>query len=344
MMNIDRRNLERVLFKLTMWLIVFCSIIAIATKAMFHRPGAVPAHYLLIIAMVAAFLSIIVPNLESYILSRVSEISVGGFKLVVAQAATIQELLKVERLTPNKNVERAPSDHPFPVAELKGFQLYEYEKFSHKLYHVVDQIKEPNDLSPDLRENYRGLLKHVGDAAFAMKHYTKYLEIVLHLKQFTDRELSAHELYLIGHAYLWAADEQPVLDQQRDYWQQSVPFLSAAMKANPYEVKYPFNLGVGLLSLGKYDKAIELMQTCINMDSELMLPWATWNIACGLKRQGNNNEVLEKLRGIPIGLWWPGIAKDDWFKDSKNPEFENSFKALCEEKIAAFKKENPALN
>ncbi|HWP42730.1 MAG TPA: hypothetical protein VNO14_05815 [Blastocatellia bacterium] len=291
--------------------------------------------------MVAALLALLVPHLDSYILSRITEINVGGVKLVIAQAETIREQLKIEEIQPHSMLESDhPSDQPFPVAELKGFQRYEYEKLSYRLYQVFDQIKDPRALSPDLKVNYRELLRHVGKAAFAMKHYTKYLDIVLHLRQFPDEELSDEDMFLMGHAYLWAADEQIEASKKKNYWEKSIPFLRAAMKKNPDEVKYPFSLGVSLLSLGNYNGGIKLMETCMNIN-ESITPWAKWNIACGLKKLGKDNKAMETLEEIPPGLWWQGIAKDDWFKDSKNSQFEASFKTLCERKIAEFSQTRP---
>jgi tetratricopeptide (TPR) repeat protein len=326
-----RRQREILFFRLTMWAIVACSFAALATKVLFKKPSAVPVHYLFISAALASLLAVLVPNLESYIFSKISEISFGGVKLVIAQAETGHEWLKYEEISPeaaSRSGHSAPGSQPFPVKKLVGFQLYQYERLSYKLYQSFEQIKDPNELDAKTRDDYRTFISRVGKAAFAMKHLTKYLDVVLHLQLFRDRELDSDELFLLGHAYLSAADEQLEDSKIKDHQEKSVPLLKAAMDKNPYEVRIPFNLGVALLSLGNYQGGIDLMVTSIKLDKRIS-PHAKWNIACGLKKLDKDRETLEKLREIPPGPWWEDIAADGWFADPGNPEFREAFELLC---------------
>jgi tetratricopeptide (TPR) repeat protein len=325
------RQRELLLFRLTMWAIVACSFIALVTKVLFKKPSVVPVHYLLISAALASLLAVLVPNLESYIFSKISEINIGGVKLVIAQAKASYEWLKYEEISPeaaSRLSRHAPGSHPFPVTPLFGFQLYQYERLSYRLYQSFDEIKDPNDLDVAAGEDYRAFISRVGRAAFAMKHLTKYLDIVLHLQLFRDRELDSEELFLLGHAYLCAAGEQLEGSKIKGYQEKSVPLLKAAMDKNPYEVKIPFNLGVALLSLENYQGGIDLMQTSIGLDKQIT-PWAKWNIACGLKKLNRDRETLEKLGEIPPGPWWEDIAVDGWFADPGNPGFRDAFELLC---------------
>src|SRR5687767_3003847 len=277
-------NLERYGLKLTLWFIVACSLGAIVTKALIQKPTSVPFHYLLIIAMVAAVLAVVVPNLESLILSKISEIDIGGVKVVIAKAKEIREGIKFKEIPNASLTADDPTDRPFPEVKLRGYQIYEYEKLSHKIYQTFDEIKDPNTLLPDLRDNYRELIKHVGRMAFSMDHYSKYLDIILRLELFSDRELSSDELYAIGNAYLWAADDQFDPAEQQKYWSKSAEFLTRALAKNGHEVRIVFGLGVAHLYLGRYKESIRLMKRSMSLLRPIV-PWAKWNIGCGYIKQ-----------------------------------------------------------
>lgn len=135
-------------------------------------------------------------------------------------------------------------------------------------------------MDAESRANYRDLVKNVGRAAFSMKHFTKCLEIVVHLEPLTDRALNADELFLIGNAYLWAADELSKESERKEYFRKAIPFMKTAMEKNTYEAKFPYDLGWALLSLGQYPDGIGLFETSILKDPSIA-PWANWNIACG---------------------------------------------------------------
>lgn len=332
-----RDHLGQILFfRLTMWAVVLSSLGSVLTKALVGKPASVPLHCLLGFAVVAALLAVLVPSLESYVFSRLSEISFGGIKLeLIAEAGTAISELKYKEILPSEIESRPnlnyPRDEPFPTPKLTGPQLYHYERLSQKLYRIFDHIKDPNQLDAESRSNYRDLLKHVSRAAFSMKHFTKYLEIAVHLETLKDRELNGDELFLIGNAYLWAADELSKESERQDYFRKALPFIKAAMEKNPYEAKCPYDLGWALLSLGHYQEGIDLFQTSISKQPSIA-PWANWNIACGLKKLNKDKETLDRLREIPPGLWWEGIAKDDWFADAGNAAFKQEFEALCQTK------------
>jgi len=325
-----------------MWAVVLFSLGSVLTKALVGKPTSVPFHYLLGFAVVAALLAVLVPSLELYVFSRISEISFGGIKLeLIAEAGTAISELKYREILPSE-IESNPSlnyprDEPFPTPRLSGPQRYHYERLSQKLYRIFDHIKDPNKLDAESRTNYRDLVKNVGRAAFSMKHFTKCLEIVVHLESLTDRALNADESFLIGNAYLWAADELSKEPERKEYITRAVPFIKTAMEKNPYEAKFPYDLGWALLSLGQYADGIALFETSISKDPSIA-PWANWNIACGLKRLNKDKEALNKLREIPSGSWWEGIAKDDWFAETGNATFKEEFETLCQTKIA---EENP---
>jgi hypothetical protein len=115
-----------------------------------------------------------------------------------------------------------PRDKPFPTPKLTLPQRYHYERLSQKLYRIFDHIKDPNQLDAESRANYRDLVKIVGRAALSMKHFTKALEIVVHLEPLTDRALNADESFLIGNAYLWAADELSKESERMEYFRKAV--------------------------------------------------------------------------------------------------------------------------
>lgn len=328
-----RDHLREILFfRLTMWAVVICSLGSVVSKALIGRPSSIPLHYLLGFAIVASLLAVVVPSLESYVFSRITEISIGGVKLelIAAAGVAISELQYKEKMPSEIESDSSPNE-PFPTPELTGPQRYHYERLSHKLYRIFDQIKDPNQLDRESRDNYRELVKTVGRAAFAMKHFTKSLEILVHLEALKDRELTPDELYLIGNGYLWAGDELSQDAERKEYVRKSLPFLKAAMEKNSYEAKFPYDLGWALLTLDQYQDGIDQFTSSIGKRPSIA-PFANWNIACGLKKLNNNVEALNKLREIPPGPWWEGIAKDDWFADPENADFSREFEALCQTK------------
>lgn len=319
--------------KITLWSIVACCFVALATKAIWGKPSSAPFDNLLIIAAVAATLAVLLPNLAQYLLNKITEIEFGGVKMVIAKAKEIREEIKFKEIPPASMTSADATDRPLPYIKLKGSQLYEYERLSHKLYQTFDEIKDPNDLSADLRENYRELLKHIGKMAFSVGHFSKYFDIVSHLKLFKDRELDADELYEIGNAYLWAADEQFEVAAKEKYWKEAIKYLVDSVKKNQYEIKAQFNLGLVFLYSGLNDRGIYRMRKCIRLDQSIA-PWAKWNIACGYIKQNKPTETLTVLEEIEKGVWWEGIKIDADLTASSTPAtFRASFDALCDQKL-----------
>ena len=159
------------------------------------------------------------------------------------------------------------------------------------------------------------------------------------LETFKDRKLTWDEQYLIGLAYLVAADE---CDESKrpSYWKNAAGYLSSARKQNSYSVIIPFNLGVALLSLGNYPRGIRLMRQCIRMD-QTYFDKAKWNIACGLIKLQRDQKALDTLEEIASGADWEGIKADPWFATGRK-SFDRPFKLLCAIKIAEGKVKNLA--
>jgi tetratricopeptide (TPR) repeat protein len=289
----DERELA--LFRVCMWAVVVSTFGGLVTNTIRKKPLDFPVHYFLGLAIIAALLATFAPNLGAYAASRLRKLKLGGFEVELSEDVSLarQYLINegfrplgvVAEGVPAFEVEsrdEAASDSPFSLQKLSGPERYQYEKLSHKLYFVFDQMKDPNQLDREARENFRRLILFVGGAALAMEHYTKSLDILLWLKRFSDRALEYDELRVLGGAYLWAAEEQSDNSERRRRQMQAIPLLKAAIEKNPYGVLPVFNLGWALLSLGKYEDGIEQMQKCIRLDRHY-LPWANWNISCGLK-------------------------------------------------------------
>lgn len=328
---------ELVLFRICAWAVVAMSFVAMVTKAFIGKPGSVPFHYLLIVALIGSLFATFGPALSGYVGSRVNKLKFGSFEVELSDAAGEAKIhLKIDDIPPPtsvrlEEVDMLQSVNPFPATKLTGAGLYQYEKLSHRLYLLFDQVKDPNELDTESRENFRKLITLVGKAAHAMQHFSKSLEVLLWLNRFADRELNHDELRLLGTAFLWAAEETD--DTQKHLFQnEAIPLLKRAIGQHPYVVVVTYNLGWALLSLKKYRHGVRQMRKCIKLDSRYS-PWANWNIACGLKKLDQPDDVLSVLEQIPAGPWWPEIQKDDWFKEAQPTVFSNSFKELSDRKI-----------
>jgi tetratricopeptide (TPR) repeat protein len=323
------RGLEFLLFLIVMWGIAISAFIGIVRRAGLKRPNflpgyifssldSIPFHYLVIVAAAAATLALFMPAL----ISRVAEVSYGGIKVTLAQSESALNSLESALELP---------EEPIVEGQLKGPERYHYERLSQNLYRILEQRKDPNTLDFVSRHKYRRLIDYVARAACLMNHQTKFLAIARHLETFKDRKLTWDEQYLIGLAYLVAADE---LDepQRPSYWKNAAGYLSAARKKNSYDVTIPFNLGVALLWLGDYPRGIRLMRQCIRMD-QTYFNKAKWNIACGLAKLEHDQKALDTLYEIGPEADWEGIKVDPWFATGRK-SFERPFKLLCAIKIA----------
>ncbi|HEV7682839.1 MAG TPA: tetratricopeptide repeat protein [Pyrinomonadaceae bacterium] len=332
--------LELTLFRVSMWVIVCASFAAVGTKAFWGKPSSVPVHYFLALAMVGALFATFAPTFGEYAASRLHKVKFGGFEVELSEAAGQASLhLKIADVRPWDRGMVAQSggdlsyDTPFPSIKLTGPGLYEYERLSLRLYLLFDQVKDPNELDLESRENFRRLILHVGKAAHAMQQYTKALEVLLWLKRFSDRAHDLEESRMLGTAYLWAADEQSDKAQQMSYQTEAIPYLRTALGRNPYQSVVLYNLGWALLSLEKYEKGIEQMEECMHLEPRVG-PWARWNIACGFKKLNRQDDALKTLADIPAGPLWNSISKDDWFKDPEQTPFMDRFQALSRKKIS----------
>jgi len=338
--SLDESGWELMAFRTGMWGVAACSFVGIFTKARWGQPASVPIYHLLILTTAATLLAVLVPKVEPYVLSKLRKISVGGVELELgADVMTAIEWLKYEEVPPrgpeSDSAYSYPADRPFPVAELTGPQRYQYEKLSHRLSVLFCQVSDLDSLEPRTRGNCRQLIRYVGAAAIAMKHFTKSLDILLHLKRFGDGVLDPHELKLLGSAYLWAADELTVESKKQAYWREATLLLKGAAQADPFDARVPYNLGWALLSLGVHEEGIERMKESMRLDQSVAA-WARWNIACGQKKLGRATEALETLELIPAGPWWKYIKDDDWFKGDQPTSFVEGFRRLCESRIEEY--------
>lgn len=332
-------RLELKIFRLTMWAVVLCSFAGLGTKALIAKPSSVPFHYFLVLILIAAFLATFAPALGEYAASRLQKVKFAGFEVDLSDAAVQASVsLHVPDVPAWDSTVVAqvggdlPSDNPFPSPKLTGRGIYEYERLSLRLYLLFDQVKDPNQLEWESRENLRKLILLVGKAAHTMEHYTKALEVLSWLKRFSDRAPDHEESRVLGTAYLWAADEQPDIARQIVYRNEAIPLLKSAVGKHPYQTVVFYNLGWALLSLDKYETGIRHMRKCIKLEPRYA-PWAKWNIACGLKKLDKQTEALTTLREIPAGPWWKGISKDDWLNDPEPTPFMQEFKTLSQEKL-----------
>ena len=313
------RSLELIIFRVALWLIVLLSLGGLVTKWVIGKPSSVPSHYLLIAAAFAASLAVFIPA----VISRISEVSVGSVKLVLSRTESLDEF-KAGALS-----DLPASGAAFETEDLRGRQRYEYERLSHKLYRLKDQFVDPDNLDRTSRQNYRRLIDYVGRAAFKMGHFTKYLETVKMFETFTEREQISDERYLIGHAYLCAADEQDGAAQTKAYLKAASENLEMAQKTNSTDVNIPFNLGLALLRRGYHEDGIKYTQMALDMHKSIAAE-ANWNMAIGLKKLKRGPEALTRLEKIGPGPVWLRIEKDPDFVDPPDAEFDQEFRALCD--------------
>lgn len=313
-------NWDLFAFRIVAWLVVVGSLVAIGTKLFLGRPAATPTHYLLGIAMVAALL----PAALSGLLPLVRKIKLKEVEIELsADVDTAIKQLNIPDAWPlsvtdtDNQSSDYPADLPYPVVKLSKAQKYHYERFSHKLYQLLDVIKDPNDLHPEIRNKYRGLIRNVGLAAIAMDHATKAADIISRLLIFGKTNLDANELHLLGRAHLWAARETTSQTECQVHWKEAMPFLEAASKLNPHEPRIFFNLGWTCLMVGNYETGISMMETAIKLDP-YVTPWAKWNISCGKVKLGRKQAAITTLEEIDEGPWWDYINRDDWFADLRN--------------------------
>jgi len=169
------RGLGFLLFLIVMWGIAISSFIGIVRRAGLKRPNllpgylfssldSIPFHYLVIVAAAAATLALFMPTL----ISRIAEVSYGGIKVTLAQSESALNSLESALDVP---------EEPLTEGQLKGPELYHYERLSHNLYRILDQRKDPNTLDFVSRRKYRRLIDRVARAACLMNHQTKFLAI-----------------------------------------------------------------------------------------------------------------------------------------------------------------------
>jgi len=318
--------------EVVIWLIVIFSVIALITKWRYGRPSATPVHYLLVLILFVGLLPVLGPKLENLIVSKIRDIGIGTLKIkLLHKEASLSQLKKDfsdDALRP-------------PTGKLSGRNLYDYERMSFWLYQRFGEIQDPSKLGAESSEYYRKVIRWVSKAAFLMKHYTKSLDVELHLQSLTDRELNAKEQVFLGSAYLWAARELPPQDyERRKYYRKSLPLLRAAMGKLPLDPNIPFNFAWALDSLGRWQKSIEYFARCIQIEAEhppasddAITPYAKQNIASALVKHHRYEEALNVLQSIPPGKWWAKIRRDDDLLSAPNIEFRLLFEQISDAKI-----------
>jgi len=319
-------------FRIVAWLVVVAALAALWTKATIGRPSGTPLHFLLGLALLGALL----PAVLSGLLPLVRKIKLKEFEVeLVAEAdAAIRQLFVPDPWpllvsdTPGQG-KGYPADRPYPVMKLQKFQQYYYERFSQKLYQLFESIKSPKELTPQVRDKYRSLIKNVGLAAIAMEHATKAADIVSQLKLFGLDQLDANELHLLGRSHLWAATEASSEVERQAHWKEAVPLLEAASKLNAHEPRIFFNLGFTLICLRSYETGIEMTRAAIKLD-HYVTPWGKWNIGCAQVALAQFQNAITTLEEIEEGPWWSFISEDpDLTALKDHPSYAERFRFLC---------------
>src|ERR1043166_5884674 len=140
---------ELTVFQAAMWLITCLSIVAVVFVITYDELDNAPIHYLLLVAIAAASLSVV----EKKVLPLLEKIKVGSYfevSLATEAAVAIKEL-RVQNAGPLELSEPAvetgyEADQPFPTKKLSTAQLYHYERLSIRLYGLMAQIRNPNTL------------------------------------------------------------------------------------------------------------------------------------------------------------------------------------------------------
>lgn len=318
------KSVDRWLLRSLVWLVVLCSIAALFTKWRYGKPSGTPVHYLLGLILLAGFLPMIVPKLDEYVLSRLSKLDVGGLKLELVSTATYYR--------PKTGI-TMDGLHP-PSGRLAGEHLYLYERLSFWIYQRLDQNLDLGKLEGEEANYCRTTIIWVSRAANVMRHFSKSLDLALLLSSFRDREMTGDEQFLLGTAYLWAAEELALESGEYQYYHKAIPFLESAAKQNPRDTSFLFNLGWAFLCVEEYDRSIEYLNKCIEFEdaAKPVAPYARQNIAVALEKQGRYQEAINELKKIPAGKWWPAIKEDTDLLGSKNAQFQAWFADLCRSK------------
>ncbi len=333
---------ELIAFKLVLWLIVIGTLLAVARRAWFLNPSTLPLHYLLICIAGAVCLVLVLPNL----LQRLRQVNFAGVTLTLGQLEQQQEQLneiKIETNDPgaiqiSENALPEQPDGvvsqqplvPFSARRLSGPQLYQYERLSHQFYRIRDQIKNKRELGYEAKARYRDLIIHVAKAAWASGHYTKYLDVARELLALHE-ERDYAEALLLGHAYLWAVDENQ--NRRAEFLSEANGFLTEAVRKNPNNVMSVYNLGMCLFYQNGHRAGIKYMMQSVALMSSLS-PWAFWNVAFAYKEMGNYDASLRILKSIDAGPVWLGIRQDQWFEPPMPDNLKVQFERLFEERTS----------
>jgi len=287
--------------------------------------------------VVIAFILWLTPR----VLPRLRKVGIAG----IFQADLSEDLKKAwiafhdlgQRSAVRDLTDISTADSPRHEKQLTGPGKYQYERLSHRLYRLFYDVEDPNQLDSKSRDQFRELLKEICTTATAIGHYSKALDIILHLQQFTDRALDDEELLMIGNAYMWASlDDGLATYERKSYLAQAVPFFQAAYRIaeDPErKVNIAYNLGWTLLASEDYSAGARWMETSVKLDKNIA-PWANWAVACGQVKQAKVEQALITLDSIPEGTWWREICKDEDFSEvKKDLRFKDRFENLCAHKI-----------
>ena len=162
----------------------------------------------------------------------------------------------------------------------------------------------------------------VGEAALNDGEFTRGLDILRLLEPITSK--TPRELLSLGTAYLWAALDQKVSEEQRsEHLKKALVSLEDASREDKTRAITFWTLGFVYDELRRYPPAIEANEEALRLDPRF-LPWANWHIAISLLKlaklqqdMGDHGEAaaktgaaMAKLQAIPSGLWWDELEKD----------------------------------
>jgi tetratricopeptide (TPR) repeat protein len=327
---------ELTLFQAVMWIITGFSLLAVVIVVIYDEIAIAPIHYLLLVAIAAASLSVV----EKKVLPLLEKIKVGSYFEVslASEAAVANRELQVPNAGPLELSENDAAgngyaaDQPFPAKTMTSAQFYHYERLSIRLYGLMAQIRDPNTLPLELRSDYRRLITNISSAALAAKHPTKARDISLQLNSFLDRPLNEQELSLLGRTHLWAATEVKDPQEKERLFSEAWSYLDKARRLSPTYPPTLYSLSWVSIVLRRYPLGITYAQRCARIDARVA-PWCFWLVACAYAQQGNVDQTLAALEKISEGPWWGYISKDaDFDSIRKNQGFREKFERMTAER------------
>ncbi|HWX39686.1 MAG TPA: hypothetical protein VN345_00925 [Blastocatellia bacterium] len=263
------------MFRLFMWGLAFSSLAAIYTKYKWHRPVDVPVHYLLICAMVSAVLAVA----WLLLLTRLRKVSFHGVELELGVQAETDRLRRLLGPVPPDEPDPGPDPtegqcQQFPMTKMSPGAQYEYEKLSVRLYVLLDRV-DAATLDRENRNYIRELIRYVGKSAMRMGHFTKSLDVLKRLKDFSeDGNIEFGEMKRLGAAYILAGSDEP--DKKKEYLREASELFGAAVRERLDDAGAQYRLGWVLLDENP-GRAMEHLRESVRLN-EAFKPWAYWTL------------------------------------------------------------------